>query len=165
MNSFVCGLSNGIRHSAYAWLRRCSAVWTPPASCWAGMLLPIVAMWLPTLLLLLLSHFSRIRLCATPKTAAHQAPLSLGFSRQERRGLHRAVGKLIFQVLGVWGVTWGPVVKVQRQRGLAQTPTRPIMAVFPQMIYFCSAAADALFHGAQAVGGEAALTARVSCSS
>ena len=36
-----------------------------------------------TLRLLLLSHFSRVRLCATPKTAAHQAPLSLGFSRQE----------------------------------------------------------------------------------
>ena len=35
------------------------------------------------LLLLLLSHFSRVRLCATPETAAHQAPLSLGFSRQE----------------------------------------------------------------------------------
>ena len=35
------------------------------------------------LLLLLLSHFSRIRLCATPWVAAHQAPLSLGFSRQE----------------------------------------------------------------------------------
>ena len=33
--------------------------------------------------LLLLSHFSRVRLCATPQTAAHQAPLSLGFSRQE----------------------------------------------------------------------------------
>ena len=35
------------------------------------------------LLLLLLSHFSRVRLCATPYTAAHQAPQSLGFSRQE----------------------------------------------------------------------------------
>ena len=32
---------------------------------------------------LLLSHFSRVRLCATPQMAAHQAPLSLGFSRQE----------------------------------------------------------------------------------
>ena len=31
----------------------------------------------------MLSHFSRFRLCATPKTAAHQAPPSLGFSRQE----------------------------------------------------------------------------------
>ena len=35
------------------------------------------------LLLLLLSHLSRVRLCATPLTAAHQAPPSLGFSRQE----------------------------------------------------------------------------------
>ena len=35
------------------------------------------------LLLLLLSRFSRVRLCATAQTAAHQAPLSLGFSRQE----------------------------------------------------------------------------------
>ena len=35
------------------------------------------------LLLLLLSRFSRVRLCATPETAAQQAPLSLGFSRQE----------------------------------------------------------------------------------
>ena len=34
-------------------------------------------------LLLLLSHFSRVQLCATPKTAAHQAPPCLGFSRQE----------------------------------------------------------------------------------
>ena len=31
--------------------------------------------------LLLLSRFSRVRLCATPQTAAHQAPPSLGFSR------------------------------------------------------------------------------------
>ena len=37
-------------------------------------------MWL---LLLLLSCFSHVQLCATPQTAAHQAPLSLGFSRQE----------------------------------------------------------------------------------
>ena len=38
---------------------------------------------LPLLLLLLLSCFSRVQLCATPKTAAHHAPPSLGFSRQE----------------------------------------------------------------------------------
>ena len=37
------------------------------------------------LLLLLLSHFSRVRLCVTPKMAAHRAPPSLGFSRQEHR--------------------------------------------------------------------------------
>ena len=35
------------------------------------------------LLLLLLSHFSRVRLYATSETAAHQVPPSLGFSRQE----------------------------------------------------------------------------------
>ena len=32
---------------------------------------------------LLLSRFSRVQLCATPEMEAHQAPLSLGFSRQE----------------------------------------------------------------------------------
>ena len=35
------------------------------------------------MLLLLLSRFSRVQPCATPQTAAHQASLSLGFSRQE----------------------------------------------------------------------------------
>ena len=35
------------------------------------------------LLLLLLSRFSHVRLCATPEMAVHQAPPSLGFSRQE----------------------------------------------------------------------------------
>ena len=35
------------------------------------------------LLLLLLSRVSRVQLCATPQTEAHQAPLSLGFCRQE----------------------------------------------------------------------------------
>jgi len=36
-----------------------------------------------SLLLLLLSRFSHVRLCVTPEMAAHQALLSLGFSRQE----------------------------------------------------------------------------------
>ena len=39
------------------------------------------------LLLLLLSRFSRVRLCVTPEMAAHQAPLSLKFSRQEHWSL------------------------------------------------------------------------------
>ena len=34
-------------------------------------------------LLLLLSRFSHVGLCATLEMAAHQAPLSLGFSPQE----------------------------------------------------------------------------------
>ena len=41
---------------------------------------PKLKFWL---LLLLLSRFSCARLCATPQTAAHHAPPSLGFSRQE----------------------------------------------------------------------------------
>ena len=31
----------------------------------------------------MLSHFSHVQLCATSETAAHQAPPSLGFCRQE----------------------------------------------------------------------------------
>ena len=38
---------------------------------------------IPSTILLLLSHFSRARLCATPEMTAHQAPPSLGFSRPE----------------------------------------------------------------------------------
>ena len=41
------------------------------------------SMFIILLLLLLLSRFSRVRLCATPQMVAHQALLSLGFSRQE----------------------------------------------------------------------------------
>ena len=37
------------------------------------------------MLLLLLSRFSRLQLCVTPEMAAHQAPPSLGFSRQEHQ--------------------------------------------------------------------------------
>ena len=44
---------------------------------------PWYLIFLKRSLLLLLSHFSRVRLCATLWTAAHQAPLSMGFSRQE----------------------------------------------------------------------------------
>ena len=33
--------------------------------------------------ILLPSRFSRVRLCATPRTAAYQASPSMGFSRQE----------------------------------------------------------------------------------
>ena len=36
-----------------------------------------------SMLLLLLSRFSRVRLCVTPETAAHQGSPSMGFSRQE----------------------------------------------------------------------------------
>ena len=39
--------------------------------------------WFPGLCMLLLSRFSHVRLCATLWTVAFQAPLSVGFSRQE----------------------------------------------------------------------------------
>ena len=42
--------------------------------------------FLSFLLLLLLSCFSCVRLCVTPEMAAHQAPPSLEFSRQEHWG-------------------------------------------------------------------------------
>ena len=47
---------------------------------WGG--LPFPSPW-SSVLLLLLSRFSRVQLCATPEMAAHQAPPSLGLSRQE----------------------------------------------------------------------------------
>ena len=64
---FVPKPGKGITHILYHEIKRC-------------LLLGRKTM---TNLLLLLSCFSRVRLCATPQTAAHQAPPSLGFSRQE----------------------------------------------------------------------------------
>ena len=46
-------------------------------------LVPIVFFLYTYSSMLLLSRFSRVQLCATPEMAAHQAPPSLGFSRQE----------------------------------------------------------------------------------
>ena len=37
----------------------------------------------PVMGLCVLSHFSHVQLCATPRTVPHQALLSMGFSRQE----------------------------------------------------------------------------------
>ena len=56
--------------------------WTPKGGIGGGMNYEI-GIDIYTLLLLLLSHVSRVRLCETPQTEAHQAPPSLGFSRQE----------------------------------------------------------------------------------
>ena len=54
---------------------------------------------LNTVLLLLLNHFSRFQLYATPKTASYQAPLSLGFSRQEQEWV-----AISFSNAGKWKV-------------------------------------------------------------
>ena len=39
--------------------------------------------YLYSVLVCVLSHFSRVQLFVTPWTVAHQVPLSMGFSRQE----------------------------------------------------------------------------------
>ena len=56
-----------------------------PESLWHSVAHPKVCSLLTPsrMLLLLLRRFSRVRLCATPEMAAHQAPPSLAFSRQE----------------------------------------------------------------------------------
>ena len=60
----------------------CGATKPTCYNCWG--LLALEPVFHEKLLLLLLrSHFSHVQLCATPETAAHKAPLSLGFSRQE----------------------------------------------------------------------------------
>ena len=56
--------------------------WTQ-VSCIIGRFYCLSSQGSPCMPLLLLSRFSRVRLCATPETAAHQAPPSLGFSKQE----------------------------------------------------------------------------------
>ena len=57
------------------------ALWLFLLACYPGSSLTEGRTFTP--MLLLLSHFSHVRLCVTPETAAHQAPPSLGFSRQE----------------------------------------------------------------------------------
>ena len=56
-----------------------TAIWTVVRVVWAFS----PGQRVQLLLLLLLSRFSRDRLCVTPQTAAHQALPFLGFSRQE----------------------------------------------------------------------------------
>ena len=58
----------------------------PPGSSVPGILQARILEWVAISLSnasCMLSHFSPVRLCATLWTAAHQAPLSTGFSRQE----------------------------------------------------------------------------------
>ena len=65
----------------FTFFQVCSLVGITPIGSRVGHFWAIL--WCVTLLLLLLSRFSHVRLCATSQTAAHQAPPSLGFSRQE----------------------------------------------------------------------------------
>ena len=67
-------------HSSKASVLRCSAFFMVQ--------LPYPYMTTRKTMLLLLSRFSRVRLCATPETAAHQSPPSLGFSKNTGVGCH-----------------------------------------------------------------------------
>ena len=58
-----------------SWLLSSADLWVIPPILWKFSIWPMV-------LLLLLSRFSHVRLCATPWTAAYQASPSMGFSRQ-----------------------------------------------------------------------------------
>ena len=62
--------------------------------------------------MLLLSHFSRVRLCVTPWTAAHQASPSLGFSRQEHwSGLPFPSPLQLLEVLNGWTLGQNVTIK------------------------------------------------------
>ena len=61
----------------------CNIFITPPPKKATYSLAVITHFLTIPLLLMLLSHFSRVRLCATLWTAACQVPLSMGLSRQE----------------------------------------------------------------------------------
>ena len=69
-------------------------------------------------LLLLLSRFSLVRLCAIPWTAAHQVPPSLGFSRQEHwSGLPLPSPTTLFLTHGNWLCVCHPVQASDSQFG------------------------------------------------
>ena len=52
------------------------------------------------------SHFSRVRLFATPWTVAHQAPLSMGFSRQEPSPRGPSGPRIAPRLLGLLRCSW-----------------------------------------------------------
>ena len=84
---------------------------SPPGSPVLGLSRQEYWSWLPfpsPMHACMLSHFSHVQFCATPWTAAHQAPLSTGFSRQEHRRLK------LGQILSHWLV----VVRSSTGRGL-----------------------------------------------
>ena len=58
----------------------------------------------------MVSHFSHVRLFATPWTVAHQAPLSIEFSRQEYWSGCQALLQGIFLTQGSNGVSYAPAL-------------------------------------------------------
>ena len=111
----------GLHCCAQVCLAVASGIYSLVAVC--GFSLP----WLP-LLLLLLSHFSPVRLCATPEMAAHQAPPSLGFS-----GKNTGVGcHLLLQCVKVKSLRLSTLKLHSRVRLLA-TPWTAVYQAPPSM--------------------------------
>ena len=77
------------------------------------------------MLLLLLSRFNRVRLCATPQTAAHRTPPSLGVSRQEHWSGFSSV-QLLSRVQ-LFATPW----IAARQASLFITKSRSILKLMP----------------------------------
>ena len=78
------GEEKDIRLAFIEFTDECDQIYRPSVeyTCISKHIRPVFKTLLLLLLLLLLSRVSRVRLCATPETAALQAPPSLGFSRQ-----------------------------------------------------------------------------------
>ena len=66
------------------------------------------------LLLLLLSCFSHVRLCATPETAAHQAPPSLGWEDPLEKGMATHSSTLAWRI--PWTEEPGGIQSMRLQR-------------------------------------------------
>ena len=82
----TCLVPQCVRYSEQNRKKGCSFYMTLTVNEWVKHIHQIITNTLSTWykeLLLLLSCFSCVRLCVTPWTAAYQAPLSMGFSRQE----------------------------------------------------------------------------------
>ena len=75
--------------------------------------------------MLLLSRFNRVRLCATPQTAAHCTPPSLGFSRQEHWSGFSSVQSLSRAQL--FATPW----IAARQASLSITKSQSILKLMP----------------------------------
>ena len=93
-------------------------------------------------ILLLLSCFSRVRLCATPKMAAHQAPPSLGFSRQEHWSGLPFPSPTVRYLKGGMGVGWrevqeGGCVRVCAPTCVCVLSTVSINFVLRKILSFC----------------------------
>ena len=78
----------------------------------------------------MLSHFSHVQLFVTPWTVAHQAPLSMGFSRQETGvGCHCLFQETEGQETEVKLLAWGLHTSSGRA-GLEAWPLTPDLVIF-----------------------------------